>query len=83
MPVSSLIAQARRGCAEPVAQAIRHAVGAVARITDRQGDSLIVLTTTDTRKEDREVWDRIEAIDDVLSLNLIYHNFEDATEATP
>ncbi len=75
MPISSLIVRAAPEMAKQVADHIRRLSGAdVSRI---QGDSIVAVTETETREQDKKLWDDMKAIDGVLGVDLIYHNFED------
>lgn len=75
MPISSLIVQAKTGRVEAVAERLR--TFSELEVTPGEGDHLVVVTETADRKQDREVYRRIEETDDVVALNLIYVNFED------
>ena len=75
MPISSLIVQTQSGRAEAVAA--RLTSFPELEVTPGEGDHLVVVAETRDRKHDREVYRRIEETDEVLTLNLIYVNFED------
>lgn len=75
MPISSLIVQARSGRVEAVAE--RLSAFPELEVSPGEGDHLVVVSETANRKQDREVYERIGDIEDVVALNLIYVNFED------
>ena len=75
MPISSLIVQAQSGRVEAVAERLK--AFPELEITPGDGDHLVVVAETEDRKHDREVYQRIEELEEVLALNLIYVNFED------
>ncbi len=78
MPISSLIVKAAEGHAEAIAQAVDAVEGAsVSELVDK---NLVVLTETKDEKEDRRIWDALNAIEGVVSVELVYHNFEDLRE---
>jgi len=80
MPVSSLIVRTTAGAAPRAA----HAVGALAGVTSCAVDDtdLVVITETRATAEDEALWKRIEQVEGVLAVELIYHNFEDLEEKT-
>jgi len=57
----------------------KHALSALEQVsvTDTVKGSLVVLTDTETRKQDKSIWDAIEKVPGVRKLDLVYHNFED------
>lgn len=75
MPISSLIVQAQSGRVEAVTKRLK--TFPELEVTPGEGDHLVVVSETENRRQDREVYRRIEETDDVLAVNLIYVNFED------
>ncbi len=75
MPISSLIVQARNGHGEAVAERLK--TFPELEVTTGHDDHLVVVAETRDRRQDREVYRRIEETDEVLAINLIYVNFED------
>lgn len=78
MPVSSLIIQADPKLLDEVRNAINELNGA--SVTRVEGASLVTITETTTKSEDKSLWEDFERIPGVISVNLIYHNFEDLEE---
>lgn len=75
MPISSLIVRTRPECAQHVATRVIEFEGASA--PERREDCIVVLTETADRDADKELWGAIQAIDGVMGVDLIYHDFED------
>lgn len=75
MPISSLIVTTDPEETRSVSERLR----GLERVTvaDTHRESLVVLTDTETRAQDKSVWDLIEKTPGVKSLALVYHNFED------
>lgn len=75
MPISSMIVTSRGGCSSRVADRLRLLDGV--SVTDIHGEELVVVMETGSMSDDRLLWDRVEATEDVLGVSLVYHNFED------
>ena len=78
MPISSLIVRTRPDSVRPVMDAL--SVIEEATIHETWGQSIVVVTQTKTKDEDKQIWDRIEHVEGVVQTDLIYHNFEDVEE---
>jgi len=77
MPITSMIVKCREEKASSVAWTIAALPGAT--VSNVEGDQLVVITETTTREQDQGLWDRIEALPEVVALTVVYHNFEDLT----
>ena len=78
MPVSSLIVGTQEHQVGRVAEAIdRMPSTSVCRVVQ---NDIVVLTETRDQEEDRQLWNRMKQIPGVLTVDLIYHNFEDVEE---
>lgn len=75
MPISSLILNTSVGHAATVASAIQDQPGVT--VAGVKGESVVVLTETTDRGEDRGIWNALENTEHVVGVNLVYHNFED------
>ncbi len=75
MPISSLIVRTHEDMAE--AAAMRINALPQASVTDVQAGNLVVITETRGQREDRILWETIEGMTEVHSLDAIYHNVED------
>ena len=78
MPVSSLIV-------EVVEERVAEVVAAInllddARVSQTEGSQVIVLTETNDLDADQALWDQLAAMPGVVTVSLIYHNFEDLEE---
>jgi nitrate reductase NapAB chaperone NapD len=75
MPISSIIVRTGKATQDAVVEAIANLPGAT--VSDVEPTGLIVLTETAESSEDKYLWDVISQMDGVLSMDLIYHNFEE------
>lgn len=75
MPISSLIIRTTTERAAEVAE-VANAIEGVS-VTDIQGANLVTVTETDSRQDDKKLWDQLEKIEGVIAVDAIYHNFED------
>ncbi len=75
MPVSSLIVRVKEEKKEFVLKSLKEY--AAAEISDVLGESIVLITDTESQAEDKKLWQQIEEIPGVLQCDLIYHNFED------
>ena len=80
MPISSLIVRTAPESTGDVADSIQAMSGA--SVSHIQDDDIVVLTETDSTYMDKALWDAIEQVKGVQTVELIYHNFEDAKETT-
>ena len=80
MPISSLIA---RTDSPENASLVANVVSTIPRCSVEriEGNDLIILTETSDTKEDKAIWDQLEGLGHIQSLELIYHNFEDLEES--
>ena len=78
MPISSMVVRVQPGRGAQVASRIVAVPSA--NVTDIRDDELVVVTDTASREDDRRIWEEIEGLDNVLSIALVYHNFEDLEE---
>ena len=79
MPISSLIV---RTASPEVAASLRDTINAIGNCSVERivGADLVVVTETVDIKDDKFIWDQLEMLGTVKSLELIYHNFEDLEE---
>jgi len=75
MPISSLIVQAKSGRVEAVAERLK--TFPELEVSPGEGDQLVVVSETSDRRQDKDVYRRIEETEEVVALNLIYVSFED------
>ena len=80
MPISSVIVRSSTEDVPIVAQAVKDIPNA--DVTTVSGENLIVVTQTDSREKDKQLWNTLEALPNVIGLDLIYYNFEDLEENT-
>ena len=78
MPISSLVIKVAEHEVEKVVEKISSLNGA--RVSDTIGNSIVTLTETASTAQDKEMLEQLEQIEGVISVNLIYHNFEDVEE---
>lgn len=78
MPISSLIIRTDPQKVQMVTDYIRTFKEAtVAQVHD---ENIVVITETQSQKEDKCLWESLEKYPGVIQCDLIYHNFEDEEE---
>ncbi|MCA9402282.1 MAG: chaperone NapD [Candidatus Omnitrophica bacterium] len=75
MPVSSLIIRTEPEQTQKVRSQLHEWKGVSVEAVD--GINIVIVTETETQKQDKELWKSIESLAGVLQCDLIYHNFED------
>ncbi|MCA9393644.1 MAG: chaperone NapD [Candidatus Omnitrophica bacterium] len=75
MPVSSLIIRTETEQTQQVRSQLDKWKGVSVEAVD--GINIVIVTETETQKQDKELWKSIESLAGVLQCDLIYHNFED------
>ena len=79
MPISSLIVRMK---AEKVESVLKGLAGMeTTSVHETRGENVIIVTQTETKEQDKEIWESIERLDGVIQTDLIYHNFEDLEAA--
>ena len=73
--ISSVVVHTRAGVADAVARAIERIDDAEVRASDGSG-RLVVLIETADEGELFTAWRRLETLDDVLSVALVYHQVD-------
>ena len=80
MPIASIVVRTKDDCLEEVVDQVKQYEGV--SISDIGRDKFIVVSETETREQDKNLWERLEAVPGVLKVDLIYYNFEDLEEET-
>ena len=78
--VSSVVVHTRAGAADAVAGAIARVDDAEVRASDGNGRLVVLIETADDGGL-FEAWRRLETLDDVLSVALVYHQIDTAQVA--
>lgn len=78
MPISSLIVRTKPESTQDICEIFKtHPCISDAEI---HGENVVITTETNSREEDKVLWNQIESVPGVLQCDLIYHNFEDLEE---
>jgi len=78
MPISSLIVKTEPGRSAEVVAVVTGLPGIT--VSCAESDQLLAITDAPTEEGYRELFNQMEAIPGVISVNLVYHNTEDVTE---
>ncbi len=78
MPITSFVIQTQPDQTTSVIECIGCLPGA--SVTEQQDSKLIVITETANTEQDRALWNQMEQLDGVVTVDAIYHNFEDLGE---
>jgi nitrate reductase NapD len=80
MPISSLLVRTLKERTQSVAKKINEIDGL--EVTDIVEDQVVVVSDTQTAKQDKKLHEAVEAVPGVLAVTLVYHNYEDLEEET-
>ncbi len=78
MPITSLLIRTKAERTAAIADEAALLQGV--EIAEIRNDIIVAVTDTATRDEDKGLWDTLEQITGVLTVDAIYHNFEDVLD---
>ena len=75
MPISSLIIRTLSENTPTVVDEISDFTGLTVAAIER--NNIVVVTETETKNQDKELWTKLKEVSGVKQVDLIFHNFED------